>query len=82
MSTFSGLSSLRVLSLSGNRLDENWVRRGLFRGLRSLVALDLSANHLARLDEGIFEDLEQLQALNLVGTGETFVSLLKIGFSN
>ncbi len=66
MSTFSGLSSLRVLSLSGNRLDENWVRRGLFRGLRSLVALDLSANHLARLDEGIFEDLEQLQALNLV----------------
>ena len=34
-------------------------------GLRRLVVLDLSSNHISRLDEGLLDDLTALQVLHL-----------------
>ncbi len=65
VNVFANLTSLRTLNLSGNNLDENWIRQGIFSGLHKLVVLDLSSNHIARLDRGLFDDLGALQVLDL-----------------
>lgn len=62
---FANLTHLQTLNMSGNNLDENWIRPGLFSGLHSLMVLDLSGNHIARLDQGLLDDLTALQVLNL-----------------
>merc|ERR1712223_283511 len=62
---FKGLDKLQVLNLSGNSLDENWVRPGVFAGLHSLVVLDLSSNHMSRIEAGLLSDTNALQYLNL-----------------
>ncbi len=62
---FANLTKLQTLNMSGNNLDENWIRPGIFDGLHSLVVLDLSGNHIARLDQGLLDDLAALQVLNL-----------------
>ena len=55
----------QVLNLSGNSLDENWIKSGIFRGLHSLIILDLSSNHMSKIDSGLFQDLNALQVLDL-----------------
>ncbi len=62
---FRNLSRLQVLNLSGNSLDENWIKPGIFDGLVGLVLLDLSANHISRVDSKLFADLTGLQRLSL-----------------
>ena len=62
---FEGLDKLQALNLSGNSLDENWIRPGIFGGLHSLVVLDLSSNHISRLESGLLSDTNALQYLNL-----------------
>ena len=49
---FSGLSSLRRLSLFGNQLME--LPEGVFSGLSSLRWLQLGSNRLGKLPEGVF----------------------------
>ena len=46
-------------------MDENWVRPGVFAGLHSLVVLDLSSNHMSRIEAGLLSDTNALQYLNL-----------------
>jgi hypothetical protein len=65
LGVFVNLTSLQVLNLSGNSLDENWIKSGIFRGLHSLIILDLSSNHISKIDGGLFQDLNALQVLNL-----------------
>ena len=62
---FRNLSQLQVLNLSGNSLDENWIKPGIFDGLRTLILLDLSANHISKVESKLFADLGSLQVLNL-----------------
>ena len=63
---FKGLENVQLLNLSGNSLDQNWVKPGIFSGLSSLVVLDLSSNHISRIDAGLLPDLFALQVLCFV----------------
>lgn len=65
LDVFANLTQLQSLNMSGNNLDENWIRPGIFSSLHNLVVLDLSANHIARLDQGLLDELTALQVLNL-----------------
>ena len=62
---FSALTRLQTLNMSGNNLDENWIRPGIFAGLHQLLVLDLSSNHIARLEQGLVDELTALQVLHL-----------------
>jgi Leucine-rich repeat (LRR) protein len=64
LGVFNNLTALQVLNLSGNSLDENWIKSGIFRGLHSLIILDLSSNHMSKIDGGLFQDLNALQVLD------------------
>ncbi|TRY62905.1 hypothetical protein TCAL_07138, partial [Tigriopus californicus] len=65
LDAFHNLTNLQVLNLSGNSLDENWIKPGIFQGLFHLIILDLSSNHISRIDTQLFTDLSALQVLNL-----------------
>ena len=65
LSVFSALKHLQTLNMSGNNLDENWIRPGIFAGLHQLLVLDLSSNHIARLEQGLVDELTSLQVLHL-----------------
>ncbi|XP_040573970.1 toll-like receptor Tollo [Lepeophtheirus salmonis] len=66
INVFSNLGSLKSLNLSGNSLDENWLKPGIFDHLISLLLLDLSFNHLSKLEQPeLFAYIENLEALNL-----------------
>ena len=65
LAAFRSLTNLQVLNLSGNSLDENWIKQGIFDGLRNLILLDLSANHISKVESKLFSDLSGLQVLNL-----------------
>ena len=62
---FENLTDLQVLNLSGNSLDENWIKPGIFDGLRNLILLDLSSNHISKVDAKLFVELASLQVLSL-----------------
>ena len=65
LDVFAGLDKLQILNLSGNSLDENWIRPGSFNGLHSLVVLDLSSNHISRIEAGLLSDASALQYLDM-----------------
>lgn len=65
LDAFHNLTNLQVLNLSGNSLDENWIKPGIFQGLLHLIILDLSSNHISKIDTQLFTDLSALQVLNL-----------------
>ena len=68
--TFKRLTNLRILYLSGNNLQnilkEN-VDKRLFRGLSKLTVLSLQNTYINFLTENLFDDLTQLEELNLSG---------------
>lgn len=62
---FSELSELVVLDLSKNILTAEWVNSRTFKGLAKLVYLDLSNNHIEKLEPAIFKDTLNLNILKL-----------------
>ena len=60
---FSGLSNLKILNLSNNRI--RILPEGVFNTLTALVELDLSDNIISDLSEKIFSELSSLQILKL-----------------
>ncbi|XP_051538460.1 transforming growth factor beta activator LRRC33-like isoform X1 [Myxocyprinus asiaticus] len=62
--SFSPLSQLKTLDLSGNGLTEDMVSV-LLQNLSSLESLYLSRNVMLRLDETTFRNLHQLKELNV-----------------
>ena len=52
---------LQILNLTGNSLDENWIKAGIFSGLGKLTFLDLSSNHISKIEANLFKDLSVLQ---------------------
>lgn len=62
--SFSSLSKLKTLDLSGNGLSEDMVSV-LVQNLSSLESLFLSRNAMLRLDESTFRNLHQLKELNV-----------------
>ena len=62
---FHGLEHLLVLNLSRNEMGNEWITPQTFRDLLRLVALDLSYNRLATLDNGVLNPLTSLQILDL-----------------
>ena len=60
---FSGLSSLRVLSLYNNKLTT--LPKGVFSELSSVTSLALSSNQLTTFPEGVFYGLSSLEIINL-----------------
>ncbi|XP_015715679.1 transforming growth factor beta activator LRRC32-like [Coturnix japonica] len=59
----SGLTALRALHLSGNRLSQ--LPAGIFQGSPQLSELDLSNNYIMDIEEGVFEALRELAVLSL-----------------
>ena len=59
------LTSLVLLNLSGNALQDDWLATNPLSGLKSLVALDLSHNQLTRLGAGQLSELTSLQVLTV-----------------
>lgn len=64
-SSFSGLENvLEILSLSNCQLGPT-LSSNIFKSLRSLRSLDISANSLRSVTKDVFQGLENLQILNL-----------------
>ena len=64
---FRGLSQLLVLDLSENQLTASSFGATTLSGLPRLAVLSLHNNRIARLDAGLFSDLNNLQILRLDG---------------
>lgn len=62
---FNELQQLLSLDLSRNQLASEWINGLTFKGLDRLVILDLSHNHINKLDSGTFKGLKSLQTLRL-----------------
>ncbi|XP_078577877.1 hepatocyte growth factor receptor-like [Branchiostoma floridae x Branchiostoma japonicum] len=61
--TFQGLSDLRMLNLSANKLND--ISVGVFDGLKNLRTLYLNDNSLRHLKPGLFVPLKKLQEISL-----------------
>lgn len=61
----TNMNQLVALDLSRNMLTSSWINSAPFSGLIRLVLLDLSFNHIDKLDPAMFKDLYTLQILNL-----------------
>ncbi|KAJ8683352.1 hypothetical protein QAD02_019144 [Eretmocerus hayati] len=61
----ANMNQLVALDLSKNLLTSSWMNSATFSGLIRLVLLDLSFNHIDKLDPALFKDLYTLQILNL-----------------
>ncbi|KAM4615556.1 leucine-rich repeat and transmembrane domain-containing protein 2 [Polymixia lowei] len=70
---FANLSSLEVLDLSNNYLDN--LPAGLFRDMSNLTRLTLHNNSLTGLDRDLFQGLGSLQSLDLSLNGLSSVPL-------
>ena len=74
---FSGLDSLLVLNLSGNRIGQ--MPGTAFSGLSLLQSLDLTGNRMESLPGAIFAGLASLAALRLAGNpGAPFIIQLEL----
>ncbi|XP_063703563.1 protein artichoke [Culicoides brevitarsis] len=62
-SSLMDLPSLRMLDISGNKIDR--IPRSIFRTTPQLRILNLAENHLQSLDDDMFAGLEKLERLNL-----------------
>ena len=64
---FDSMSSLEILDLSGNLLQDSHLSTALFRNLSSLLELNLSSNRLLDVKESkeLFASLSSLEALKL-----------------
>ena len=63
---FSGLTNLTVLNLSRNAISSHLLASDTFTtDLKYLKVLDLSHNHMSKLETSMFASLESLQVLNL-----------------
>uniref|UniRef100_A0A8C6NSN4 Slit homolog 1b (Drosophila) n=1 Tax=Nothobranchius furzeri TaxID=105023 RepID=A0A8C6NSN4_NOTFU len=60
---FKGLSQLRKINLSNNKISE--IEDGAFEGASSVVELHLTANHLESVRGGMFRGMEGLRMLML-----------------
>lgn len=63
--TFNNQSSLKELSLNGNKL--KWLKRNMFAGLVELVTLNLDRNEIHTIEDGTFVNLLKLWRLELRG---------------
>ncbi|XP_061674511.1 adhesion G protein-coupled receptor A2 isoform X4 [Syngnathoides biaculeatus] len=59
---FQGLSELRKLDLSNNRI--GCLTPDMFQGLTNLTKLNLSGNIISTLDPGVFQELPSLKLVN------------------
>ncbi len=63
---FDGLTKVTSLYLKGNKLT-TFEGSGLLQGLDSLKTLDLSDNDIAEIEEGLLDNMPNLDNLNLAG---------------
>jgi len=81
---FNDLTQLMVLDISRNELTSEWINSATFAGLLRLVVLDVSDNHVSKLEASLFRDLYSLQILRLEGNiidnipENTFASLYNL----
>ena len=71
--TFSGLTGLKVLDLSGNYLEP--ITNKPFQNLTNLEELNLSENNLTSLSTGIFLNLSKLRKLDLIDNKLTTLNI-------
>ena len=83
-SLFSGLVSLRALTLKGNTLTNLYKYPSIFTPLTKLTFLDMTDTHITILKQGIFSLLASLETLMLrwsgisVIAGDTFLHLINL----
>ncbi|XP_052237203.1 leucine-rich repeat-containing protein 26-like [Dreissena polymorpha] len=75
------MSNLTYLDLQSNRLRN--IPQATFRGLTKLLTLFLNLNGLESIDDGVFEEVPNLNSLSLTGnrvriSQKTFRSLIKL----
>ena len=62
-----GLRHLEHLDLAGNDLASMWLQASVFGHLPRLRSIDLSANRLTELEQGLLAELSELERLDLSG---------------